>query len=106
MCASAPITLQGDERKAYYRRVALGEDMSGYVSPNAVTDVPDGYKEWVASNAEQILRADARGKLAWHLEDNREYWEGIVNGDVVVSSNDNGDDVAVAMEKFYAYDEN
>lgn len=106
MCASAPITLQGDEKKDYYRRVALGEDMSGYVSPNAVTDVPDGYKEWVAANTERIRRADARGKLAWHLEDNREYWEDIVNGGVVVSSNDAGDDVAAARAKFDAYDEN
>ena len=106
MCAVAPITLQGDEKKDYYRRVALGEDMSGYVSPNAVTDVPDGYKEWIAANAERIQRADARGKLAWHLEDNREYWEDIVNGGVVVSSNDAGDDVAAARAKFDAYDEN
>lgn len=106
MCASAPITLQGEEKKDYYRRVALGEDMSDYVSPNAITDVPDGYKEWVAANAERIRRADARGKLAWHLEDNREYWEGIVNGDVVVSSNDAGDDVAVARAKYDSYDDN
>lgn len=106
MCASAPITLQGDEKKDYYRRVALGEDMSDYVSPNAITDVPDGYKEWVAANAERIRRADNRGKLAWHLEDNREYWEDIVNGGVVVSSNDAGDDVAAARAKFDAYDEN
>ena len=82
MCAVAPITLQGDEKKDYYRRVALGEDMSGYVSPNAITDVPDGYKEWIAANAERIQRADARGKLAWHLEDNREYWEDIVNNEM------------------------
>lgn len=106
MCASAPITLQGDEKKDYYRRVALGEDMSGYVSPNAIRDVPDGYKEWIADNAERIRRADKRGKLAWHLEDNREYWEGIVNGGVVVSSNENGDTVALARAKFDAYDEN
>lgn len=75
MCAEAPITLQGDEKKDYYRRVALGENMSDYVSPNAITDVPDSYKEWIAANAERIQRADERGKLAWHLEDNREYWE-------------------------------
>lgn len=77
MCAIAPITLQGEEKKAYYRRVALGEDMSDYVSPNAVTDVPQGYKDYVKDHAEKILDADKRGKLAWHFEDNRQYWEDI-----------------------------
>lgn len=101
MCASAPITLQGQEKKDYYRRVALGEDMSGYVSPNAITDVPQGYKDYVAANAEKIRRADERGTLAWHFQDNREYWEDIVDKELKPISG-----IGDVLRKLFASTEN
>ena len=78
MDTCTPITLKGDERKEYLKRIAKGEDVSGYVSPNRVRDVPDGYKRYIAENADRIISADRRDKLAYHLRDNRKYWEEIV----------------------------
>jgi hypothetical protein len=54
-----------------------GEDMSNYVSPNAITDVPEAYKQYVREHIDEIVSADLRGKLAWHFRDNRKYWENI-----------------------------
>ena len=54
ICTSDPITIQGEEKKAFYKRLMAGEDMSNYVSPFAVLPM--------------------RGKLAWHLQDNTKYW--------------------------------
>lgn len=76
MCTSDPITLSGEEKKEFYRRLASGEDMSGYVSPNRITDVPDGYKRWIEEHHDEILRSGERGKLAYHLSDNTKYWLG------------------------------
>ena len=75
MCTSDPITISGDEQKQYYKRLLNGEDMSGYVSPNAITDVPNGYKNYIAENHDKIVDAGSRGKLAWHLEENTKYWK-------------------------------
>lgn len=75
MDTCTPITPKGDERREYLKRIAKGEDVSGYVSPNRVRDVPDGYKRYIAENADRIVSADRRDKLAYHLRDNRKYWE-------------------------------
>lgn len=78
-----PITLTGDERKEYYKRLLDSEDMGGYVSPNRIKDVPQGYKDYVAENYEKMLEADERGKLAWHFAANREWWERQRSGNLV-----------------------
>lgn len=78
MDTCTPITLKGDERKEFYKRLANGEDMSKYISPNRIKDVPDNYKRYIEQNADKIVSAEERGKLAWHLAENRKYWEGIV----------------------------
>lgn len=78
-CTSDPITLQGDEKKQFYKRLMAGEDMSNYVSPFAVTDVPDEFKQYIRDNTDAIVTAGKSGKLAWHLRDNTKYWAGLLS---------------------------
>lgn len=73
LCMSNPITIQGEEKEEFYRRLASGEDMTGYVSPNAVKDIPDSAKAWIDANKEQFIRAAERGKLGWIWRDNMKY---------------------------------
>ncbi len=75
MCTSDPILIEGEEKKKFYDRLYAGEDMSGYISPYAVTDVPEQYKKYIESNEDAIMDAFRRGKLAWHLADNKRYWQ-------------------------------
>lgn len=79
ICTSDPITIQGEEKKDFYKRLMAGEDMSNYVSPFAVTDVPDSYKQYIRDNSEAIVKAQKRGKLAWHLADNEKYWVNLMS---------------------------
>lgn len=74
MCTSDPVMISGEERKQFYKRMLNGEDMSGYVSPNSIKDVPDQYKRYIEANGDKIVGAFKRGKLAWHLADNKSYW--------------------------------
>lgn len=76
MCAAMPLTIQGKEKEDFYKRLAKGEDMSNYVSPNAVKDVPKAYKDYIKRDKEAIMSAAERGKMAWHLYDNQKYWVG------------------------------
>lgn len=73
LCMSNPITIQGEEKKQFYKRLAAGEDMSGYVSPNAVKEIPDKAKAWINANREQFISAGERGKLGWVWRDNMKY---------------------------------
>lgn len=81
LCASAPITIQGDEKKEFYRRLMDGEDMSNYVSPNAVKTPPAAWNKYINEQHDNILNAGERGKLAYHLRDNTEYWLGQFSAD-------------------------
>lgn len=74
MCTSDPIMVYGEERKALIRRLMNGEDISDYVSPNRVKDVPEQYRRYIETNSEKIVSAFKRDKLAWHLENNKSYW--------------------------------
>nr|DAM13432.1 MAG TPA: minor capsid protein [Caudoviricetes sp.] len=74
MCTSDPVMISGEERKQFYKRTLNGEDMSGYVSPNSIKDVPDQYKRYIEANGDKIVDAFKRGKLAWHLANNKSYW--------------------------------
>lgn len=73
LCMSNPITIQGDEKKDFYRRLAAGEDMSDYVSPNRVQDIPQSAKDWIDANRDKFIRAAERGKLGWVWRDNMKY---------------------------------
>ena len=74
MCTSDPVMISGEEHKQFYKRMLNGEDMSGYVSPNSIKDVPDQYKRYIEANGDKIVDAFKRGKLAWHLANNKSYW--------------------------------
>lgn len=74
MCTSDPITIQGEEKKEFYKRLMAGEDMNNYVSPFAVLTMPEKYNQYIKDNSEAIVKAGMRGKLAWHLQDNTKYW--------------------------------
>lgn len=74
MCTSDPVMISSEERKQFYKRMLNGEDMSGYVSPNSIKDVPDQYKRYIEANGDKIVDAFKRGKLAWHLANNKSYW--------------------------------
>lgn len=78
-CTSDPILISGEEKKKFYDRLYAGEDMSGYISPYTVNDVPDNYKKYIRDNAENIVNAQKRGKLAWHLVNSRKYWENLLS---------------------------
>ena len=81
LCTSAPITIQGDEKKEFYRRLMDGEDMSNYVSPNAVKTPPEAWNKYINEQHDNILNAGERGKLAYHLRDNTKYWLGSFSAD-------------------------
>lgn len=74
ICTSDPITIQGEEKKEFYKRLMAGEDMSNYVSPFSVLAMPEKYNQYIKDNSEAIVKAGMRGKLAWHLQDNTKYW--------------------------------
>lgn len=74
LCTSDPVMISGEERKQFYKRMLNGENMSGYVSPNSIKDVPDQYKRYIEANGDKIVDAFKRGKLAWHLANNKSYW--------------------------------
>lgn len=74
ICTSDPITIQGEEKKEFYKRLMAGEDMSNYVSPFSVLTMPEKYNQYIKDNSEAIVKAGMRGKLAWHLQDNTKYW--------------------------------
>lgn len=74
MCTSDPIMVYGEEKKALIRRLMNGEDISDYVSPNRVKDVPEQYRRYIETNSEKIVSAFKHDKLAWHLANNKSYW--------------------------------
>ncbi len=79
MCTSDPITIEGEEKKEFYKRLAAGEDMSNYVGRFAVRDVPDYYKQYIKDHSEAIVKSYKKGNLAWHLQDNKKYWVNLLN---------------------------
>lgn len=79
MCTSDPITIQGEEKKEFYKRLMAGEDMSNYVGRFAVKDVPDYYKQYIKDHSEAIIKSYRKGKLAWHLQDNKKYWVNLLS---------------------------
>lgn len=103
MCTSDPILIDGEEKKLYYDKLYAGKDMSGYVSPNRIKDVPKQFAQYIRENSDSIVSACKRDKLAWHLADNKKYWTGLLTavqrkriGLPVVSRNDTIQEIARA----------
>lgn len=78
LCASAPLTLWGDEKRDFYRRLMKGEDMSNFHSKYEITEknMNPNWKRYIEQQHGAILKAGERGKLAYHLQDNQKYWVG------------------------------
>lgn len=76
LCASSPLTLYGDEKRDFYRRLMKGEDMSNFHSKHEITkeNMNPNWWKYVDDNHDAILKAAERGKLAYHLRDNQSYW--------------------------------
>ena len=74
-CTSDPVMVYGEEREMLIHRLMQGEDISDYVSPNRIKDVPEQYRRYIETNSEKIVNAFKRDKLAWHLANNKSYWE-------------------------------
>lgn len=76
MCASAPLTLCGDEKRDFYRRLMRGEDMSNFHSKNEITkeNMNQNWWKYIDEEHKNIIKAAERGKLAYHLRDNQLYW--------------------------------
>lgn len=69
-CQAISILKTEKELMEENRAILRGEEPS-QESVNAVTDVPDGFKQWVADNEERIARAKT---LPYFLRDNEQYW--------------------------------
>lgn len=76
MCASAPVTLYGDEKRDFYRRLMKGEDMSNFHSKEEITEenMNPNWKRYIETNHDAIKSAASRGKLAYFLRDNKQFW--------------------------------
>lgn len=74
MCASAPLTIYGDEKRDFYRRLMKGEDMSNFHSKKEVTEVDPKFQRYIEDNHDAIFNAAKRGKLAYFLRDNKQFW--------------------------------
>ncbi len=73
LCMSNPITIQGEEKKEFYRRLAAGEDMSDWHSKYEVKDIPDSAKKWIKANRDKFISAGERGKLGYIWRENKKY---------------------------------
>lgn len=78
LCASAPLTLFGDEKRDFYRRLMKGEDMSNFHSKHEITkeNMNPNWARYIKDQHKNIIKAAERGKLAYHLRDNQKYWLG------------------------------
>lgn len=69
MCYSIPILKTEAELWA-------GDDVK---SVNEVTDVPQGFKDWIRDNEERINAAEKRGNLPYFIRDNRDEVENVLH---------------------------
>jgi len=76
LCASSAILCDMEEQQDIEKRIIKGEDMSKYVSPNAIKDVPDNFKKYIDSQHDKIIASAERGTLGYFLRDNKKYWTG------------------------------
>lgn len=55
-CYTVTILATAEEMRRMTRQILDGEDTEGFKSVNEVTDVPDGFKEWIGKNTERIQK--------------------------------------------------
>ncbi len=68
-CHVVTILKTEEELAADARRILAGQEPAGE-SANRVTDVPEGFKDWMDSNAGRISVAASRGTLPYFIRDN------------------------------------
>ncbi len=73
-CYKIPELAKREERIAYLKKMANGEDVSGYKFSGEVKEVPEGFNKWLQDNAERIQRAEGRGTLPYFLRDNGSFF--------------------------------
>ena len=64
------ITDEEMDERIRMRREGDTEGLKNFKSKNAVDDVPENFKKWVADNADRIERANNKGTLPYFLRDN------------------------------------
>lgn len=69
-CYMIPILMSDEEISAYTDAIINGEELDSSRSVNAVTDVPQGFREWIGANGDRISSAKS---LPYFIEDNRGY---------------------------------
>lgn len=74
LCAAAPILCSKEERDEIIRRMQNGEDLSGYVSPNAIKEVPDNFKKYIEEHHDKIKKQFERGTASWFFRDNTKHF--------------------------------
>ena len=74
LCASAPILCSKEELDEIIRRKQNGEDMSLYVSPNKIKDVPDNFKKYIEEHHDSIKGQFERGTANWFFRDNTKFF--------------------------------
>lgn len=72
-CHATPELAKREERIAYLKKMANGEDVSDFKFSGQTREVPQGFKDWVDKNAERIKGAEERGKLPYFLRDNGKF---------------------------------
>jgi hypothetical protein len=71
-CIAVSILKEEDEIIADAEAIMDGEQPSAE-SVNTVTEVPEGYKQWITTNESRIAAAERRGTLPYFIRDNKEY---------------------------------
>lgn len=74
-CHATPELAKREERIAYLKKMANGEDVSGFKFSGQTKEVPQGFKDWMSKNAERIKGAEERGKLPYFLRDNGKFFK-------------------------------
>lgn len=74
LCASAPILCSKEELNEIVRRKQNGEDLSAYVSPNRIKDVPENFRKYIEEHHDSIKGQFERGTASWFFRDNTRFF--------------------------------
>ena len=74
LCASAPILCSEKERDEIINRMMNGEDISKYISPNRIQDVPKNFKDYIDAHHDSIKGQFERGTASWFFRDNTKFF--------------------------------
>lgn len=81
LCASAPILCSKEELNEIIKRKQNGEDMSKYVSPNRIKDIPDNFKKYIEEHHDSIRGQFERGTANWFFRDNTKFFAHLFSED-------------------------